>query len=569
MKVGRKKWVIFLLLSVVYMASPLEVQANTLHEMNVEMELLENGTAIITEQREMTMDEGTELFIVINEEQGLEVIDFHVENMTGLSEWDSDQSRDEKADTYGILDTRDGKELVWGIGDYGRQTYELNYTVSNVVRQLNDGQSMHWNFNTFGDIQPETMTIEITGPFSFSDADTRIWGFGYEGQIELVDGSVYSYTEGAIQSDRPATVLVQFLNDPFLLSYYEDRTLESVLEEAESNASRGGGGDSEFDGRILAAIFGGIALLFGGIIGLIVKIEQSKKEQGKIPTSHEQRKRNKGLYFTDIPYKDGDITDIAFFLKQLQKGSFEHYFFAFLLKWSKDNCLIIEEEKGKKKKQSRLTFLPDTFKRRRENSVDVSDVETQLWDTLIEASDENNQMSSKEMKKWAEKNAEKLSSFEKLILDESKNKLISEGYIIEETLSFLTVRIPFTAITKKGQRTYDQLTQFENHLDAISKDDSLSYRQLIPEESFLMWASLYGKEEEVITQLEQLLPGWDEQEIDYIPYYYTHYYGLHVFSSSMSSGYTSAGYSSSAGFGGATSIGGGGGAIGGGGGGAR
>lgn len=567
MKVGKIGWIVFALFSAGYLISPLEAEANTLHELSVEVELLENGTAIITEQRDMTMDEGTELYIVINEEEGLEVIDFYVEDMTAQSEWDSDQSREEKADTYGILETRDGKELVWGIGDYGRQNYEVTYTVSNMVRQLNNGQSMHWNFNTFGDIQPENMRIDIRGPFTFSEEDTRIWGFGYDGQIQLSEGRVYTYTNEPIQSDRPVTVLVQFLNDPFLLSYYEDRSLESVVEEAQNEPGRGA--DGGLNMGVISVIIGGVAALAAGIIGFAVKIENMKKEQGKIPNSHEQRKRNKGLYYTDIPYKEGGIIDIAFFLRQLQKGSFEHYFFAFLLKWSKDSCLIIDEDKGKKKKQSRLTFLPDAFKRRRDNSVDVSEVERELWDTLVEASDENNQMSNKEMKKWAEKNADTLSKFEKLILDESKEILIREGYIKDEIVSYFTARLPFVAITKKGQRVYDQLTQFENHLDALSKDDSLSYRQLIPEESFLMWASLYGKEEEVIKILEDMLPEWDEQEFDYIPYYYTHYYGLHVFSSSMHSGYSSGGYSSAAGFGGGTSIGGGGGAIGGGGGGAR
>lgn len=567
MRLGRISWLGILLLGWIYIVSPLEVQANTLHELNVEMELLENGTAIITERRDMTVDEGTELFIVINEEEGIEVIDFYVENMTGQSEWDSDQSREEKADTYGILDERDGKELVWGIGDYGRQSYEVIYTISNMVRQLNDGQSMHWNFNTFGDIAPENMTIDISGPFEFSETDTRLWGFGYEGQIELAEGQIYSYTEEPILSDQRVTVLVQFYNDPFLLSYYEDRSLESVVEEAQSEPSRGGG--NGLNAGFIGTIIGLVAAAAAGIIGLVVKIEHLKKEHGKIPNSHDQRKRNKGLYYTDVPYKEGDIIDIAFFLRQLQKGTFEQYFFAYLLKWSKESCLIIEEEKGKKKKQSRLTFLPDAFKLKRENSVDVSDVERQLWDTLVDASDENNQMSNKEMKKWAEKNAEKLSKFEKLIVDESKEILIREGYIKEDTVSYFTLTLPFTAITKKGQRVYDQLTQFENHLGALSKDDSLSYRQLIPEESFLMWASLYGKEEEIIDLLEKLLPEWDEQEIDYIPYYYTHYYGLHVFSNSMHNGYSSAGYSSAGGFGGATSVGGGGGAIGGGGGGAR
>ncbi|WP_343753757.1 hypothetical protein [Alkalibacterium iburiense] len=135
-------------------------------------------------------------------------------------------------------------------------------------------------------------------------------------------------------------------------------------------------------------------------------------------------------------------------------------------------------------------------------------------------------------------------------------------------MKVLGITSPFIAVTNKGQRLLDQLTQYENHLISMAKDKTLSYRQLIPEESFLIWAALYGKEEELIKRLEDLMPDWSEGDMASFPPYYMHYYGLQVFSSSMHSGRAAAGYSS-AGMGGGTSIGGGGGAMGGGGGGAR
>lgn len=560
-------WIMGLLVVGIGFSSPVEARGNTLHELTVEVRLLENGTGLFTEYRDMTMEEGAELFISIDEVDGLEVVDFSVAGMSEQEAWNSDQSREEKADTYGVLDTPEGKELVWGIGDYGRQRYEISYTISNVVRQFDDGQALRWNFNTFGTIPPEAMTVYIEGPFQFSADTTRIYGFGYDGQIDLADGGVETITQTALSANQPVSVIAHFLDNPFLVSYYENRPIESVLEEArEGQSGEDGGGVNS----VLVALFvGGVSAVIGLIGWLFIKIESIKKDKGKIPNSQEQRRRNKGMSFTGIPYADGSVTDIAFLLRQLQKGSFEHYFFAFLMKWAKEKSLVIDEEKGSKKQPTRLTFLPRTFDQQNNNTLNTSQVEIELWQTLVDASDENNQMSSKEIRKWAEKQADKIAELDKKLLDESKDTLIQEGYITEETAEFFTMRLPFVAITKKGQKLYDQLTQFENHLNEISKDKSLTYKQLIPEESFLIWAGLYGKEEDVFKRIEALFPEWQEENGEAFPVFYTHYYGLHLFSSSMHKGYSSGGGGAASGFGGATSIGGGGGTIGGSGGGAR
>ena len=571
----KKKWVGWVLigfLAVWFMPQAVKADENNMTDMTVHVQLLENGTAIITENREMTMEEGTELFIVINEDEGAEVVEFQVEGMSEMPDWDSGRSREEKSGYYGVIDTDTGKELVWGIGDYGNQNYTVSYTVTNMVRQLNDGQSLYWNFNTFGDIVPDRLRIEISGPIEFTEDNTRIWGFGYEGQVNLVDGQLVTETSEPMTEGRPAAVLMQFPNDPFLPSYYVDETLEEQAAQAEGETARGGDDDSVpgwLIGIFLAGMTTGAAVISGGLW-----MEKKKKDEGKVPTSFKQRKANKGLLYTDLPYKDGEISDIAYFLNHLQKGTFEQYFFAYLMKWSKGNCLVIEtkeKEANKKNKKGRttLTFLPDKFAKKQGNKMNSSDFEETLWDTLIDQTDQNNQMSNKQIQKWAEKHYEELDDMYKELIEESKELLIKEGYIVEKTVTFLGMTSTFDAITNKGQRLYDLLTQFENHLEAMTKDKSLSYRQLLPEEDFLIWAGLYGKEEEIMTRLEELLPDWSEQGHDFIPYYYTNYYGLHIMSSSMTTGRTNAGYSSTGGVGGATSFGGGGGAIGGGGGGAR
>ena len=562
-------WILVMLFCMPFYPKAVDAEDNEMTAMHVTVELLENGTGIITEQREMILESGTENYIVINEEDGLEVLDFRVNGLTEENDWDSDQSREEKAGRYGLIETREGVELVWGIESYGEQSYTLSYTVANVVRQLNDGQALFFDFNTFGELEPENLSIEISGPEAFTEEDTRLWGYGYDGEVELVDGVLRSTSEGGVQPDRPVAILMQFINEPFIPSYYVDETLDEQAERAEAETSRGG--ESSFDGTILAAVFGLMSAGFLAFIFALFRIDAKKKEAGKVPSAHAQRKRNKGLMFTAIPYKDGEITDIAYFLQQLQKGTYEQYIFAYLLKWSKEKLVAIQTEAGRSDREGStvLTFSPQTFRKKRENSLNTSLFEKELWELLLDASDDNNQLTNEKMTKWAEKNGSDLQALQQSLLDESQSVMIREGYLKEKTLDFMKMKLPFLAVTKKGQKLYDRLTQFENHINALEKDASLSYRQLIDERDFLIWASLYGKEEDMIKQLEAIVPDWTTQEIEGLPYFYMHYYGLHMMSSSVHDGLASGGYTHTGGTGGPTSIGGGGGAIGGGGGGVR
>src|SRR5699024_11987111 len=58
---------------------------------------------------------------------------------------DIDASFEEKAYKYGVLDVDNGYELAWGISEYGPQEYNLSYSLSNMVRELEDGQALFWN----------------------------------------------------------------------------------------------------------------------------------------------------------------------------------------------------------------------------------------------------------------------------------------------------------------------------------------------------------------------------------------------------------------------------------------
>src|SRR5699024_2359286 len=134
---------------------------NKIHSIDISVELQEDGSAIVEETRNMTADDGTELYIEMNNLQDSEVSNFSVKGFNFNPVWDSDQSLEEKEEYYGIIRDGDDAELVWGMGEQGDETYQLTYTLSNVVRNLNDGQGLLWNFDTFLGIPTEDLTLMI------------------------------------------------------------------------------------------------------------------------------------------------------------------------------------------------------------------------------------------------------------------------------------------------------------------------------------------------------------------------------------------------------------------------
>lgn len=173
-----------------------DVSANELHRLVIDISLQSDGTAVVSEQREMTVDEGTELYFTLPNLAQESLLDFSVEGYQPVDEWDIDASLEEKAGKYGVIDQGDGTyELAWGMGTHGQQSYHLTYSLSNLVKQLQDGQALYWNFDTFSDIPAESLTIrvkKIDGE-PLSTENVNFWGFGFKGDIQL-DGEEIIWT---------------------------------------------------------------------------------------------------------------------------------------------------------------------------------------------------------------------------------------------------------------------------------------------------------------------------------------------------------------------------------------
>lgn len=564
---------------------------NELSDIRIEIDLQEDGSGVVTEHRKMNMDDGTELYIVLEDLQDTQLLDFSVEGYQVMEPWEPDASLEEKAGHYGTVATDDGLELIWGIGEYGSNEYEVTYTLSNLVRELEDGQGLLWNFDTFSEIPAENLTVEITGFEPFTEENVRFWGFGFEGDIQLEGNKIVWEAEEEVDDSKDVTVLLQFPQGLFTTQASAGMTAEEQREMAMNGSAYN---DEAVSNAIPIAIVSLVTVAGAGSVAFGVvyykKLKKAKEEAGQMRTGAQRIKENKEVLLEEIPYRGNDFAGIAYLLQDMDKGYFEDYFSAYLLKWSYDERIIIHTVEDKSLlgddydteieilhfEEERARY-PQSFKEFVDN-IETSHGETYeagLWLMLMDASNSSGFIEDKEMKKWAKKHAKEVGKFADYLIDYSKEYLEREGLISFGKVEVWGGKHEVAIASLEGDKLYDRLIQFDNYLEEIDLEGFEDNTNPFTFEEFLFWNTVYFRSEEITDEFKEMIPNPNDISGDnsYIHYYW-YWNGMTGFRHNWSSGLESGGFHSSAssavsGTGGSTSFGGGGGAGGGGGGGAR
>ncbi|WP_218672702.1 DUF2207 domain-containing protein [Oceanobacillus timonensis] len=560
---------------------------NEMSDLHIEVELQEDGSGIVTEHRQMDMDDGTELFINMANLDGSEVLDFSVDGFTEEPDWDSDDSREEKAGKYGIVSTSDGAELVWGIGEYGKNTYTVTYTLSNLVRNLEDGQAMLWNFDTFSDIPAQNLTVEISGFQPFTPDNVNFWGFGFDGDMQLEGDRIVWESNGEVDGDVIA--LTQFPTDFFQAEQTEDMTLSDQQEKA-MDGSTYNSSDNSTLAVIIISIVVGLSLLIGiGTFFIVRKTNQVKREAGAIKPIHKRIAENKGKTYAAVPFDGEDYAGLSALLMQMKLGYFEDIFQAYLLKWSVNENISMEaEEESKvfgKKYRTTLTISdienerkkhPTTFSELTDQIEDESyegTYEMALWTMLLDAADRNGVVTDKAIQKWGKEHAKEVSTFADYLKDYSEAYLEQQGLFSFEEIKVFGFLQSITIPSEEGEKLADRLIQFDNYLKESDINQFSNASKPLSLKDMMLWSALLGKSDKVSKKLEDLVPE-DRYEEDWV--YLQFWFGTYYTRASWTTGLASGGFHSSTsaataagGSGGATGVGGGAGAGGGGGGGAR
>lgn len=282
---------------------PLSVLAGpSLHDLDITVQLLDNGDARITEVRRMSIDGvGTECYIVMGFMNGSTVRDLTVSDETGLEfnnigEWDVDASRSRKAGKCGIVTKSDGYELCWGLGEEGERVYTVSYTVTDLVRAYDDADGFNFMF-VAQDIKPAAEHARITfvrgdGSEEIPQNMVKMWAFRYDGDIEWQNGTVVAETASSMSSSQAMIVMLRFEKDLLHPQRSESGSFEQLREKAFEGSSY-----SSSDGLDAETIF----WIF--IIVLIIILSPFIIAGYLIYMWLERRKANENLlWFRGIPY---------------------------------------------------------------------------------------------------------------------------------------------------------------------------------------------------------------------------------------------------------------------------
>lgn len=493
---------------------PNEVYAeHRLQELNIYVEIDEDGSALITEERQAHLTEGTENYIVIENIGKSKVTNFTVEeageSFEVIDNWDIDASREEKIGKNGIIETNDGYELAWGIGEYGDHHYELNYKVSDLIKALDDAQILYWQFvNSDTNIPPENLKITIDFT-NYHLTDEEIEAFGFTGDWEVGDGKLTLTSEKALDSSEYATVLIKFPENTFNTNDVIAQDYDSFMEEAESS------------GKALKnplMIIGGLALALVAIILWLVRSVRNSPNYVKV---------DKGDYQKELPYHENPL-DLVYLLQMKNLTDISDVFSYLLLKWMQDGYIRLKEDESDvldKNERLIIEFISDAYP--------DDKYEKELYQILASIADDDGILTQTAIDDYSKEQGEPVEDWYSNIEKASRDKLIEKGYLEERERRFI-FKYRNYELTEDGRSLVKASTKFRNYLMNFSKYEKERDESL---DEIIMWSSYLGIVDGLLDELRAVYPNYEEDII--FPVYAltnTHAFSTHFVSDSSASG---------------------------------
>lgn len=542
------------ILAALVLTTAADLHANSIENIRISVLLHKDGSATVNEIWDVDTDEGTEWYLVRNnlgdiEISGLSVRDGALEYVN-VGEWDVDWSRKKKEGKCGINYTSSGLELCWGMGEYGRHSYDVSYRMSNAVKSLNDYDILHLQLVSPGlSSTPEHVEVSIKAEeVQLDTTNTRVWGFGFEGRSGFADGGVFYESSGRFRSNSSVITLLRFEKGIFASSSVRDMSFEEVAAMASEGAYFDDEDDLSFGDILLF-----FTIFFAAPILLIIFIVNYTKRKTRKKILGVSKIEDLG-WGRDIAF-DGDLVKSEYVLQRLGESKQSNALAsAMILRMIYKGAINVVKESEKKVE---LAFNDD-------KTAELDTNSEKLYQMMKKASGGDQILQNREFSRWSEKHTKEVHNWVKGYKADGGSTMRSEGLLKGRTF------------TESGKREAVKLMSMRNFLKDFTMLDVRGASEASLWQEYLVFASLFGIADKVAEQLKDIDPQMFEEAFGQD---YPTMRRVIVLNNSLSNSITNASVShqintssggASGGFGGRTSFGGGGGFSGGGfGGGAR
>jgi len=482
-------------LSVLGFCACVTLFAQEIRDIDIRVELQRDGSATVTQVWDVTVVSGTEWYIPIASSSGMTVSDLSVsENGTAFrslgDSWNVDADREQKRNRCGINHPGGGKvELCWGLGDYGAHRWTASYRITGLVQSLHDYDAFNHMFVNPGlEAPPQHVKLTVvngTGGPAWTSSNTRVWGFGFYGDINVVDGAVVAESSEPFSYNSSVIAMVRF--DKGLLDPAVSRDID--FDEMRSAALDGSGyGEKDPVGLMLMGLFALVLfLVLGGAVWMLIATltghKWSKSLFGKTKITE---------WYRDVPV-EGNLFAAYFVLEKGKRfaggnnASSQNLIGALFLRWILDGKVSVQAESGSTKRVN-LSFL--------EEASFQDDVEAALYEMARTASGENLLLESGEFEKWSEKNFRKVTAWPARALARGKRWFHDKGYFLRGTKT-----------SEEGAREACHVIEFQNFLKDFTLSEERGASEVGLWKDYLVFSQLYGIADKVAAQFKKLYPA--------------------------------------------------------------
>ena len=481
-----------LLIVLAALAGTLAVYAQTIRDIDVRVVVHKDGSARVTQVWDANVIDGTEMYIPVSNLDKMSISDFTVSE-NGLTfhnegrRWDVDRSLDEKAGRCGIVEkSGNSVELCWGKGSYGDHVWTVEYTLDGLVQSFTDADGFNFMFVNKG-MKPSPQHVKITlvndtgGP-EWTYDNTRVWGFGSYGDINVIDGQIVYESLEPFSYDSSAIVLVQFEKGLFAPTVSRDSSFEKLKDKAMKGSSYGKNEKEEtFLKWLFGLIFGGS--LFAGLRAAVLqalgyKYKKSMYGKTKITEWWREAPMNGDLFASSYVMDHG--------WRFAGAGSNKNLIGAFFLRWILDGTVKVQQDPDKPKRVN-LAFNPE--------AVFANDTEAALYRMALEASGGNMLLESGEFEKWSEKHYKQVMAWPERAKSAGKSFLTGKGWLKGSDGT-------------KGEGTTEacHVVEFKNFLNDFTMSKERGATEVGLWKDYLVFAQLFGIADKVAQQFQRLYP---------------------------------------------------------------
>ncbi|MBR5661535.1 MAG: DUF2207 domain-containing protein [Bacteroidales bacterium] len=463
-----------------------------IESVRIDVELQDDGSAFVKEVWEIDVKGSISEWYLGKENLGkMDIQDLGVRDESGtayISEgtnWDISRSREQKAFRCGLVKKSGGYEVCWGVGSNGLHTYTVTYTLTGLVKGYSDKDGFNHQFITTTDdgIDDVSLTIRKNDTILTSE-NTLVWGFGFDGEAEVIDGAVKYWLDRRFSSNSRLIALVGFEKGLFNPELTEDKTFDSVRKKALKGSSYKK--DNDFFAKVFDfLLYAFLGLISLGLVGGVIWAEIDNKKRRKELLGGKESDVD---WFRGVPV-DGDLKKASNIIRLISQKTFsttagqeesERLISAYMMRlFYRGAFQIVPQLSGDPAFKINELTLTD-------NDVSGPDLnmELDLYNFFKEAAGEDSILQKKELKKWANKHGEKIYNWQNKIKDKSTSLKTLKAKDVREVFGLKKFLKDFTLIQDRGAV---EVGLWNN---------------------YLIFASLYGIAEQVYKDFKKVCPEY-------------------------------------------------------------